>query len=122
MATLTLIEEGVILFEINSKVDFGLEQMLEVREANAELSKGKPYAVLMISGEFVNFTPEAKAASASPEHTQNRVALAILQTSMAMGLLTSMYLKINKPVGKTKAFSDREGAMNWLRQELSSDH
>lgn len=114
VATLSLIDQHIIAFRVHDHATFGLNEMLEVREANLELSEGKPYCVMMEAGAFANFTKEAREASASPEHTKNRIALALVQDNLAIKMITEFYLKINKPVGATKAFRNREEALKWL--------
>lgn len=115
-AKVSLIEDKIILFEVDARADFGLKEMLEVREANKRLAEGNDYCVVMEAGELVTFSKETKEASASPEHTKNRIALALIQHNMAMKLITDLYLKINKPVGLTKVFNNREAAIKWLRE------
>lgn len=115
-AVLSLIEDGIIHFQTKPHADFGLEEMLEVREANAKLSGGKPYCVIMEAGEFTTFSKEAKKASASKEHTKNRISLALIQDNMAMKLIVDLYMKLNKPVGPTKAFSNKADALDWTRK------
>jgi len=116
VATLSLIDDRIIYFKVDANADFGLKEMLEVRNANSILSQGQPYCVVMEAGLFSNFSEEVRVASASPEHSKNRIALALLQNNLAMRLVINFYLAINKPVGKTKSFSSKEKAINWLRK------
>jgi len=115
-ATITLIEDQIIHFMVDDGVTFDLNEMLEIRKANHELSKGSPYCVVMEAGSFTNFTKEAREASASEEHTINRIGLALIQNNLASKLLTDIYLRINKPVGKTKVFKSKEEGVAWLRE------
>jgi hypothetical protein len=95
--------------------------MLEVRAANAKLSEGKGYCVLMEAGDFTSFSIDAKKASTSPERSLNRIALAIIQNNTAMKLIVGFYFKINKPIGPTKAFKNTEDALILLRK-MRDDH
>ena len=115
VAVLTLIEKNIILFQVNPHSDFGLKEMLEVREGNSILNQGNPYCVLMEAGEFSSFSKEAREASASDEHIKNRLALAIIQSNFAMKFLMKFYMRINKPKGLTRTFNSKSEALEWLR-------
>ena len=116
VATLNLIENQIIHFIVDDNAEFGLEDMLEVRAANIKLSDGQPYCVAMEAGNFSNFSEDVRKASASPEHTKNRIALALIHNNLATRLIFNFYLAINSPVGKTKAFQSKEKALLWLRK------
>ncbi|UKN00291.1 hypothetical protein K6119_11150 [Paracrocinitomix mangrovi] len=115
-ADLKLIDDNIILFSTHKNAVFGLNEMLEVREANIILSEGRPYCVIMEAGEFTEFTAEAKTASASEEHTKNRIALALIKKNLATKIIVDLYLKLQKPVGKTKSFTTRKEGLNWLKK------
>jgi hypothetical protein len=112
----SLIEEGIIHVIINDHADFDINVMLEMRAANNELSGGKPYCVLLESGDFVNYTKEAQRESTTPEHTKNRIAMAVIENNIAIRILTDFYIKLFKPIGPTKSFKSKEKAMEWLRE------
>ncbi len=116
VATVSLIEDQIIYFKVDSHADFGIKEMLEVRSANNDLSEGKPYCVMMKAGLFSNFTDEVRKASASCEHSKNRIALALINSNLSTRLIINFYLSINKPVGKTKAFSSKKESLIWLRR------
>lgn len=115
IADLTLLDERIIHILVEDHSEFGMDEMLEIREANAKLAQGKPYCVMIESGSFAEFSKKAKEASASKEHSENRIALAIIIHNLAMKLISDIYLRVNKPVCPTKAFRDKEEALKWLK-------
>ena len=94
-----------------------LENLIEVREKNIEFAKGQDYCVLLESGSFVDYSKKAKEASASEEYSSGRIALAIIINSLAIKILTDIYLRINKPFSPTKAFKNKEDAIKWLQSK-----
>lgn len=116
VAVLTLMEDSIILFKVNPHSDLGVKELIEVREANYKLNNERPYCVLMKPGEFSESSKEAREVSASKEHAENRIALAVIQDSIVTKFAMRFYLKFNKPVSPTKAFGNKEEAIVWLRE------
>ena len=102
---------------VDDHADFGVEEMIEIRTGNAKLAHYNDYCVILESGSFTDFSKKAKEASASEEHSKGRIALAIIISGLPMRLLTDIYLKINKPVVPTKAFSSKIEAKKWLQNQ-----
>lgn len=117
IAEITLLDDQIIHCFVHENADFGMNEMIEMREANKKLAKGKDYCVLLEAGSFTDFSKKAKEASATEKYSKGRIALAIIAQNLAMKLLTDIYLRINKPVCPTKPFKDKEEALNWLRKK-----
>lgn len=116
-ATVSLVDDKIILFKVHDHTDFGLPEMLEVRQANIQLAEGNDYCVVMEMGQMATYSKEAKEASVSEEHNRNRIALAIVQTNLAMKLIAQLYIKFNKPITPTKIVKNTAEAIKWLQQK-----
>lgn len=117
VATCTLVEEGIIVYEIHPNSDFTIEGLKEGRAANAELSGGHDYCILVTGGDFSTFGKDAREAQATEEYTKNRFAMALVTSNSALELMAKLFLKINRPKGDTKIFSDDAKALAWLRMK-----
>lgn len=60
VATSTLVEEGIIVYDIHANSDLTLEGLKEGREANAILSGGHGYCLLVTGGDFSTFGKDAR--------------------------------------------------------------
>lgn len=116
VSTLTKVDVQIITCKVDDNSDFQRKDVIEVRKANRILSKGLPYCVLFEVGDNVDITKSAREASIEPEHYENRIALALVHSNFAMKMIADFYIKIYQPPRLTKNFSNREKAIEWLKQ------
>lgn len=116
-STSTLIDHYIVYFKIAANADITVKDLKEGRAANHKLTEGQDYCVLLESGLFTSFSKDVREAMALPEHAEKRIALALLVNNAALELLAKFYLKVNKPVGVTKIFKNKEAAIQWLQQK-----
>lgn len=116
IGSLTLLEDRIILFETDEHVIVGMEELLEIRKVNHELSDGQPYCVVSKTGAFSSYSKEMLDASKTYEYSKNRIALAIVANNLAVKMMTNAYIRMRKPPIPTKSFRSEEDAVNWLRQ------
>ena len=119
-ATVRVITHGIIENIINDYCTLERENVLEIKEVNKKLSKGKPYAVLVDSGMYTTISTEARELLASKEFAEITIAKALLVRSLGHRIVGQFYIRINKPFIPTKIFSDREEAIKWLSAQLSN--
>jgi hypothetical protein len=115
-----LLFPGMIENVVKPGVSFDVKDALELKEANKKLSNGKPYVVLVTSGEMSTVTKEARELIASEDYKQVTIAKALVISSLGHKIVGNFYLSINKPRIKTQLFSDREKAIEWLKNELKN--
>lgn len=116
IATIQLIDEQIIENIIDENATVDTKDLLEIKQANLNLTKGKKYVILVNSGNFSTITKEARELSASKEFMQNTIAKALLVNSLAQLIIGRFYIKINKPHIKTELFKDRNEAIKWLQK------
>jgi hypothetical protein len=117
---ITLLEPNLLENFVLDYAVIELEDLLEAKKINQELTKGEPYVAILTFGEMTEVTKAAREQIASFEHKQNTIAKAILVNNIGNRLLGNFYLSVNKPFIKTRLFTTRETALEWLRQELKN--
>lgn len=110
-----LIEPGIVENIVLKGSTLEGEDAAVLKKMNLEAAGNKPYCVLVMMEEMTIITKEWKAITSSSEYVQKTIAKAVLVKNMAQGIITSFYLKFNKPVMQTRAFKNREEALEWLR-------
>lgn len=101
----------------NSTIE--VEDVMEIKAINMQLTNGKPYAAILSFGFMTEVTQKSRELLASKDFQQNTIAKALLVNNFGHRLLGNFYLTVNKPHIRTRLFTDRELALNWLRSELS---
>ncbi len=117
-----LLEPGIIENVINDGVIIEPSDVLEFKQANENLAKGQPYAVLVNFAEVVSIKREAKELVASKDFKRQAVAQALLINSTGQKIVANFYLQFNKPHLPTKAFTDRDKALEWIRLALQDQN
>ncbi|MES2799916.1 MAG: hypothetical protein V4638_07855 [Bacteroidota bacterium] len=116
---ITLLEPNLLENFVLDYCVIEVEDLLEAKKINQEITKGQPYAAILTFGKMTEVTKEAREQIASLQHKQNVVAKAILVNNIGHRLLGNFYLTVNKPFIKTRIFSNREMALKWLRSQLN---
>ena len=93
------------------------EDFYELRKTNLDLMKNQPYAVLVSSEDLTSFSKEARELIASREFAGITVAKALYSRSLGQRIIGNFYMQINKPFIRTKLFTDRDKALQWLREQ-----
>ncbi len=88
--------------------------LIKVKSCIGELGNGNKVPVLVATCDFLSITGEARAYSASDEGQEYTLANAVLIDNMAKSMAFNIYLKLNRPQTPTRAFSEREKAIEWL--------
>jgi hypothetical protein len=119
---ITLLEPNLLENFVLDYAVIELEDLLEAKKINQELTNGEPYVAILTFGDMTEVTKEAREQIASLQHKQNTIAKAILIKNIGERLLGNFYLSVNKPFIKTRLFTNRELALIWLRQELQKEN
>ena len=117
-ATIRLIAPHIIENIIHDYVTLEKKNILEIKRINMQLSEGQPYAVLVDGGTYTAISKEARELSASKEFAQETIAKALLLRYIGQRIVAQFYININKPHVKTKLFTDREKAIEWLNAQI----
>ncbi len=114
-----LLEPGLLENKVLDGYTLEADDVLELKKVNVELTNDDNYAVLVIFGHLTEVSQGARELIASKEFQRKTVAKALLVTNIGHRLLGNFYLSVNKPSIKTRLFTDRNSAIDWLRTELN---
>jgi hypothetical protein len=113
-----ILEGRIIENVLNYAVTLEVEDVKEIKEMNLKLAEGKDYALLVDPGEWSSITEEARELLASPEMAHLNLAKAIIIYTITQRIIGNIYLSLNHPVVETRLFTDREKALEWLRDKV----
>ena len=116
-ASTCLLEDGILQITFKSGKLIQPEDLWEIKRIDEQLTGNKPYTVLVQAEELTNFSVETRQLTASKEFKGLTIAKALLFEGLAQRIIVNFYMKVNMPYTKTKAFSEREKALEWLREE-----
>jgi hypothetical protein len=116
--TISVLESNIFENRINEKETVTIEDVIKTKEINQRLAKNNPYCILISKGEFSIVPADVREFISSPVFAGATVAKALLTTSVADKIIGQFYIKINKPIIKTKLFTNKEKAIIWLKQQL----
>ncbi|MBA3666035.1 MAG: hypothetical protein H0W61_17800 [Bacteroidetes bacterium] len=119
-ATVTLRRDGIVhvLFHKNITLGLGL-QMLLLNIYN-EITERKKHPFIFEAFEGVRVTREAKNNAIRIEDDAPGCAYAVVAKSLAYKIIAGFYLQVKKPKSPYKVFSEKEEAIEWLKQFLPS--
>ena len=118
--TIELISSNILLISLKDSVVIEEADVIEVKKHNLELTQGKDYVIVFDSGNYTTISEEGRKLMSSPEIELNRKASAFVINSLGQKLIANFYLKVDRPKVPTKFFSDKEKAMNWVKEILAS--
>ena len=121
VATIKKIHDHLIEVDYNNEYDVELKDAKEVHQAFLMLCNNKPFTILIEGrGKFINFSDDAKKFYANDESLKHlKVALAMVINSLPARIIARFYSTFYKPYYKTKIFSTKESAINWLEESYN---
>jgi hypothetical protein len=117
-AHLYLIDEGFTLLVPKDKIDFELEDAIEVDNITYDMVEGKPF-VTLVDGRNVrsNMSHEARKHFANNKKiTAIRKGQAIVVNSLHSKLIANFYMNFHKPTNPIKIFNDYNKAEIWIKE------
>jgi hypothetical protein len=114
-----LLEPGIIENAIKPGVHLEVKDMLAIKKSNQAIAEGAAYSVLVTSGHLSSISNEARILTASSEFAEGTIAKALLISSMGHRIVGNFYLTVNRPALPTQIFTERQKALDWLRQKVA---
>ncbi|WP_317898508.1 DUF7793 family protein [Aurantibacillus circumpalustris] len=113
--------EGIIIENIVKEgAELQTDDVRKIKEINLSLCDNKNYALLIDAKKESTITDDARALLASKELAHLNIAKAIIIHTNKQKILGNIYLTVNKPHVKTRLFTDRQKALEWLRNKISA--
>jgi len=114
---ISILEKRIIENRLIDSSNIEVEDIKEVLIINNELSNGEQFALLIDTGEYTSSSIEAREFGATKEYAENIIAQAIFIHSIPQRIVGNFYIKVNKPFVETKLFTDRDKAIEWLKDK-----
>lgn len=111
---LTIHENNFAGYLIKQDVILDEKAVRETKRILEEFRPGAKYFVLAEGEGFFRVSRKARRLGASRSFSSHLAAVAFYSTNFSLHLLSELYNKIDKPAVVTRAFRDRELAMDWL--------
>ncbi|MEZ4937612.1 MAG: hypothetical protein R2799_08460 [Crocinitomicaceae bacterium] len=90
---------------------------IELRNIAMEWCGEHGYCTYVIPGAFVNYSKEIKEVMAQPQYSDQRIAVAVFQSNLAVRLIVDLFWKLTKKKEPTRLFRTKEDALLWLRKQ-----
>ncbi len=110
------IENKIVFVIANKKFDFDLNAAKLITRRRLEICNGKSYPTLFDYGENSKYASKEARLYFTNEGEEHISAAAFVASDIASRLFINCYLVIHKPNIPNKLFSNRERAINWLKQ------
>ena len=116
-AELYFLEDSIIKIDLLHHEEMDLDQIKEIFAAYLQLANGKPFSTLTdLRKSTGSSSNEARQYAADNSNSPNKIADAIVFSSLAKKLMANFYIQFNKPKSLTRTFTSVEAALKWLRK------
>ncbi|MBB6612612.1 hypothetical protein H7F15_16330 [Pontibacter sp. Tf4] len=109
------IEDGILHFYYKEINTMDLEVARQCVSDRMSFTKNQAYPCLVDVIKLKNFTKEARDYFASDGNV-GITANAILTSSTVTKMMANFYITVNKPHNPTLMFTDKQKALEWLKQ------
>lgn len=109
------LEDGIVYF-VSKVEEMDISVAKTITKERINLVGDKDYPILGDYLKVKNVTKEARDFMASKEGTKNIKAIAALINSPVGRIIGNFYIRISKPPFAFKIFTDKEKALEWLKQ------
>jgi hypothetical protein len=106
----------IVYYRYKEGVELGFPEIRELVQYAEKLSSGKPYVTLSDVRVDLNITEEGKRYVAKPEHMPLFRGTAVLVKNNMFKFAANFMNQFSKKDSPFKAFTDREKAVEWLKE------
>lgn len=110
-------DDGIVQILTPDEVFFTLNDAKEFLKVMEEFSGGIPHPVLINPGRHMSVDNDARAFMATEEAMKNIIALAVVESNMAMRVTSNLFMTVDKPPKPVKLFDNTREAVDWLKSQ-----
>lgn len=112
------LEDNIVVFTPQDETEITMDDAKEITNAIYELAEGKPFVILINSEHsFNHVSKEVMDYIVNEERlVKIRKAQGIVLTSLALRLITKIYISLQKSKEPIRIFSSYESAKEWLTE------
>jgi hypothetical protein len=119
-STVYLLKGDIVKIVPHENVEFDVKDLEDVQKVKFEMIGERKYGVLFVTPVMGVMTKEGRAFSAGPLVNRNAVGKAVVIKNLGMRMMTSFFIKFNRPLVEHRIF-DKEGeAIKWLHSRLDA--
>ncbi len=115
-----VVAEGIVRFDLTRDTVIDMEKSIEMFEICKKLYPNSAYKSLKIVKHKMKLEPDVMDFLASDARKGLISFEAVVVESTTLKMLGNFYLKIKKPVIKTKIFDNENQALVWLKSQTEA--
>lgn len=108
-------EDGIFYTECIPNTIMTLEDGIFSTKTTSEMQEGIAYPLLCDLSNVVKITKDCREHFAGPIHAETYTVTALLVTNPISKIIGNFFIGLNKTVKKTKLFTDKSKAIEWLK-------
>ncbi|MGC6434218.1 MAG: hypothetical protein ACON4M_08485 [Crocinitomicaceae bacterium] len=112
------LKDQIVENTIFDNITIDAEDSMELVYYSRKLMKGKKFSLLVNTGRNITVTKDAWTIFNHKKNEEHLLFKAIVIKSPLYYFLSEVYYSINKPNIKTKIFTDRDQAIDWLEKKM----
>jgi hypothetical protein len=112
------LKDNLVENVIYDNIVIGVEDVMEIKHYSNKLMNKKKYGILIETGRQITVTKDAWTNFNKKIEGENTIAKALVIKNPIYYFLSEVYFTMNSPKVKTKIFTDREKAINWLQKKI----
>ena len=118
---ISLIEEDLIRIDVKPNVNVNKEDLDDNFKHYSNFLENKPALFLIVFGNNVTATEEARTELASYERDEIKIAEAAVIPSKITQIVAQLFMTFHKPQHPLRIFSKEEEAISWLLSHRISE-
>ena len=111
---ISLLDDDIIIITMAANYEITIEDVDEIDKHVVVLTRNQPYFAVTITQQGSTASKETKEYAAKESFRKNIIAQAIVIANIAVRLMATTYMRINRPKQKIKLFNSREEALRWI--------
>ncbi|MDZ4663359.1 MAG: hypothetical protein SGJ15_00640 [Bacteroidota bacterium] len=118
--TIYLLKGDIVKIVPHENIEMDVKDLEEIQKIKFELFGNRKYAVMFVTPDMGVMTKEGREFASGPLVNRNAVAKAVVIKNLGMRMMSSFFIKFNKPVVEHRLFENEEEAIQWLRSRLNA--
>lgn len=119
-ATIYLLKGDIVKMVPHENIEMDEKDLEEIQKIKFELVGERKYGVMFVTPDMGVMTKEGRAFASGPLVNKNAVAKAVVIKNLGMRMMTSFFIKFNKPLVEHRIFEKEEEAIHWLNMKINT--
>lgn len=119
-ATIYLLKGDIVKMVPHENIEMDVKDLEEIQKIKFELVGDRKYGVIFVTPDMGVMTKEGRAFASGPLVNKNAVAKAVVIKNLGMRMMTSFFIKFNKPLVEHRIFEKEEEAIQWLHMKITT--